>query len=265
MTAPTQTLPPTTPPGVPPAAAGVPPAGPGRPGRNKTLFLIIGGVVALAAIGLLLWLVLGGKDDPEDVVTLPSPSGTLSPSPVSTGPTAPATTAPPTAPPTTAPPTTPPPATGGVPLAGGAVVVTVPSDWNIVEQSDTAVHAISPSKDYGFARVAQGDAAADAGSVLSDFKETWFAEGYSNLAATEVETLQPFGSIVSLVRQQYRGTYAYQQGAVEVHGAIFVAVRQDGLNLVILVESTPFEALAANQPVWSPFVNGTMNGFGGTA
>jgi hypothetical protein len=219
-------------------------------------------VVGLAAVGLVLWLVLGGKDESKTSV-LPSPSGTLAPSPVSTGTVAPTTspTTSPTAPPTTEPP---PPPPGEAVTIGGHTQVPVPQGWQVLGSNEDAVEMADDKNDYFFARIEHGvDPSTDAAAAIGQVVNQLLAEGYSQVQTKDPQSFQPFGGLVSVARVEYTGIWSNQQGSFEVQGIIVLAIRQDGEALVQMVEGTPPIAFVDNEPLWQPVAVASMNSFAG--
>ncbi len=211
-------------------------------------------MLAVGLIGLLI-AVLFRSRGPGAVQTA-QPSGVLAPSPISTGP-APAPS--PTAQPQGA------PAGESIELAGGAVTVPVPEGWEAsATESGNGVNMFSSEGDYIFVNVFEADPSAEAAQIVVSSTEEVLTsgEGYSQVQMTEVEPLQPEASIVSAAIQAYAGVYTDDQGSADVEGRFFAFIRQDGIAMLLWIE-TPQGEFEAHESLWSPVASGAINSFAG--
>ena len=240
-----------TTPGAPPPAGGY-----FKSGKNKTIALIVGGVVAVGVIGGVAALLAGGGDSKDEVTTTaaapagsgvldPAPVGNTDPAPTEPGETtapAPETTAP--APETSAPAPEPEPDPQPAPagdsvVIGGNIAVPVLAGWEVFGSDESGV-AMGKGTDFIYAVTGTVKPSTDAGQLLSDQLKTMLpAEQYPDLKVSDVVAQQPGGSIVSLALLEYEATWTDGQGTVPVHGVMFSAVRQDGTALIILGEHSP--------------------------
>lgn len=277
---------------VPPPATQPGPAGPGGPayatppgatppvgggfksGKNKTIGLIVAGVVAVGALGGVVGLVAGGGD--EDT---PSPSaqpeagtGVLNPAPVgSADPVTPSEPDPTTeeseAP---APSPEPEPAPEPEPVSSGdavtllnGVLVAVPAGWEVQGTSETDVSMGDGNGNFVYAVVGQVKPSADAGSVLNNSLESVLPPDlYTQLEMSEISPVGPFGSVTSIVSMDYRAVWADPQAAIPLYGRVYAAVRQDGMAIIIAAEHSPPEDFEANLDALAEVLNPTINTFG---
>lgn len=255
---------------VPQAAPVVsPPAGGGfKSGKNKTIGLIVAGVVAVGALGGVVGLVAGGggEDPPAPSAQPEAGSGVLNPAPVgSADPVTPSEPDPTTeesgAP---APQPEPEPVSSGdaVTLANG-VQVAVPSGWEVQGSSETDVSMGDGSGNFVYAVVGQVEPSADAGSVLNSSLDSVLPPDlYTQLEMSEISPVSPFGSVTSIVTLDYRAVWADPQAAIPLYGRIYAAVRQDGVAVIVSAEHSPPEDFEANLEALAEVVTPTLNTFG---
>lgn len=259
--------------------AGAPPPAGGynKSGKNRTIALIVGGVVAVGVLGGLVGMLLGGGDDSkvETTASAPQGSGVLDPAPVdstdpaptdpSTGATEEPTPDPsPTEEPTPEPDTDPAPApSGDAVVLGGNVTVPVPTGWKVFGSDDTSI-AMGKDSDFVYAVVGTVEPSSDAGQVLINSLETVLpSEQYPDLETSDVQPQQPGGSIVSLALLEYEATWTDGQGSLPVHGAVFSAIRQDGTALIILGEHSPPKQFMDAWPTLKAVIDPVLLGFAG--
>jgi hypothetical protein len=271
-----------------PPPVGAPVATPGgnfKSGKNKTIALIVGGVVATGLLGGLAGVLLSGGDDKPDKPSASEPgsngSGILDPDPVgsappqpdpgttpSPSPTTPASEPPSPAPtePAPVPVPVPDPASGDVVTLGATgVQVPVPSGFQVVgDVLDDAVLLKDEQGNFVYSITGYAaDAATDAGEIINGQLERLLPpDRYSQVEFSEFGALEPFGSVVSLSVIEYRGLWSDPQGSVPVYGQIYAAVRQDSTVLIVNPENSSQETLNGSIDSWSQVVDGALNLFG---
>lgn len=263
--------------GAPPPAGGY-----FKSGKNKTIALIVGGVVAIGVIGGVAAMLAGGGDSKDEVTTTtsaPQGSGVLDPAPVENtdpAPTepgettepAPETTAP--APETTAPAPEPEPEPEPAPAGGDSVVIAgniavpVLAGWEVFGSDEGSV-SMGKGNDFIFATTGTVEPSTDAGQLLSEQLTSILPpESYTNLATSDVLPQQPGGSIVSVALIEYEATWTDGQGTVPIHGVMFAAVRQDGTAMIILGEHTPPKEFGdVYEQLLAPTLGGALNSMAG--
>lgn len=257
--------------GAPPAATApgtaVPPSGGGpfKSSKQKTIAMIVAGVVVVGGIGGLIGAMAGGGDDKQNVAGPgEGGSGILNPTPIeNTDPTpaeTPAEPAEPT-PAETSPPPPPPPAGDGVSL-GGVVTVPVPSGWSVLGQGDVDLLMGDDKGSWVYAVIGQQDPSTDAGSFLSQvLPEILPAENYSQLELSAVSPIQPFGSMVSAAVIDYRALWVDSQGSLPLYGQMYVGIRQDGATLIMTAEHSPPKEFQASAASWAQIIDGAYSAF----
>ncbi len=275
--APAGYYPPPPPGGYPP-----PPPPPGslhKSSKSKTIGIIVAGVVGVGVLGGLGAVVFGGGDDKDDVSTSeasgngsgilnPDPVGSATPQPTE-GPTDTPTTEPtvdptsePTADPTDEP--TAPPVSGDTTTIGSGVQVFVPDGWEIGGQGNDDVGLTNGDGSWAYALTGVDDPSVEASAVLSANLDSMLPpENYSQLNMSDVRPLPAFGSVVSIAVMDYESLWVDAQSSIPLHGQVYVAVRQDGVVLLISVEHTPPGDFTATIDDWGPVVDNTFALLGG--
>ncbi len=243
-----------------------PPAGgsPFNSGKQKTIAMIVAGVVVVGGIGGLIGAMAGGGDDKQDVAAPgEGGSGILNPTPISNTNPEPEETTEPTEPapqPTEAEPR-PPPAGDGVSL-GGVATLPLPSGWSVLGQSDTDALLTDDQNTWVYGVVGQQDPSTDAGALLSQvIPEVLPSENYSQLQLGEVSPIQPFGSMVSTAVVDYQALWVDSQGSMSLYGQMYVGIRQDGASLILTAEHTPPDEFEQSNSSWGPVVDGAFQAF----
>lgn len=277
-------VPPAAPPGVPPPPPTAPPVAPGPPmgpppgssglfksGKQKTIALIAGGVLAAGVLGGLVAVVAGGGDDESSTAGgTGQNAGILNPKPVGNveTPAPPAGEATPT--PTPTPETAPTEAPVPTPVQGssdglvvGTVTIALPSGWSLVGDvgSDNAL-VTDGAGTYVSILTGVVDPTTDAASLLGD-NVGFFVGGdnYSDVSVDPIQPIDPFGSVVSGAVTTYGAVWVDAQGVYPVRGAIWSAVRQDGTALLMSAETAKKE-WDASSGAWGPVVDETYSLFG---
>ena len=278
---PTQPMPSQPPPGYypPPPPGGYPPPPPPaslhRSGQGRTIGLIVAGVVGAGIFGGLGAVVFGGSDDGKDGDVTTSEvkgngSGILDPVPVGTATPQPVPTDAPTMEPTptpepTADPTTPPPVEGSTETIGAGVQVFVPDGWEVTGQGDVDIGLSDGDGSWAYVLTGVDEPSVEASAVLSANLGTMLpADNYSQLETSDVRPLEAFGSVVSIAVMDYEALWVDAQSSIPLHGQVYVAVRQDGVVLLIAVEHTPPDDFAATIDGWGQVVDNSFNLLGGS-
>lgn len=238
--------------------------GPFKSGKQKTIAMIVAGVVVVGGIGGLVGAMAGGGGD-DKALAAPGEggSGILNPTPVGNTNPAPEETTEPTEPtpqPTDAAPP-PPPAGDGVSL-GGVATIPLPSGWSVLGESDTDALLTDDQNTWVYAVVGQQDPSTDAGAFLSQVvPQILPSENYSQLQLGEVAPIQPFGSMVSAAVVDYQALWVDSQGSMSLYGQLYVAIRQDGSSLIMTAEHTPPEEFEQSYSSWGPVIDGAFQAF----
>lgn len=266
QTTPTPEPTPTPAPEAQPPGTARAPAGGGQfnSGKQKTIAMIVAGVVVVGGIGGLIGAMAGGGDDKQEVAAPgEGGSGILNPTPVGNTNPAPEETTEPTEPapqPTEAEPP-PPPAGDGVSL-GGVATLPLPSGWSVLGQSDTDALLTDDQNTWVYGVVGQQDPSTDAGALLSQvISQVLPSENYSQLQLGEVSPIQPFGSMVSAAVVDYQALWVDSQGSMSVYGQVYVGIRQDGASLILTAEHTPPEEFEQSYSSWGPVIDGAFQAF----
>jgi hypothetical protein len=268
--------PPPPPGGYPPPP---PPASLHRSGTGKTIAIIVAGVVGVGVLGGLGAVVFGGGDDKDDVSTAETEgngSGILDPEPVGTATPQPDPTDEPTAAPTDTPTTDPtpqpteepapaPPADGKTVTIGSGVQVFVPSGWEVTGNGNNDVGLSDGDGSWAYALTGVDDPSVEASAVLSANLDTMLPpDNYSQLQTSDVRPLEAFGSVVSVAVMDYEALWVDAQSSIPLHGQVYVAVRQDGVVLLISAEHTPPDDFAGSIDGWGQVVDNSFNLLGGS-
>jgi hypothetical protein len=153
----------------------------------------------------------------------------------------------------------------GVTMADGTQIY-VPAGWTVEFQNDTNMGMTDGNGSYAYAYTGTADPSTAAGDLLAgNIPNLLPADNYTQLQTTDIQPLQPFGSVVSFAGMGYRALWVDNQGSVSLEGRFYVAVRQDGLVLAMLLEALPVEAYEGAAPKLSEIMKNTFGRFGGLA
>lgn len=256
-----QTTPAPEPTPTPTPGTAQPPGGGGsfKSGKQKTIAMIVAGVVVVGGIGGLVGAMARGGGDAKNVAAPgEGGSGILNPTPISNTSPAPEQTTEPTPQPTDAPP---PPSGDGVSL-GGVATIPIPSGWSVLGQSDTDALLTDDQNTWVYGVVGQKDPSTDAGAFLSQvIPQVLPSENYSQLQLGEVSPIQPFGSMVSAAVVDYQALWVDSQGSMSLYGQMYVGIRQDGASLILTAEHTPPEEFEQSHSSWGPVIDGAFQAF----
>ncbi|WP_298520841.1 hypothetical protein [uncultured Nocardioides sp.] len=153
---------------------------------------------------------------------------------------------------------------GGTTIEATDVDIFVPNGWDIDFQDENRVFQSNGRNSFSFAFSFVGDPTLSSGDVITDnLTNILPAENYTQLRTSDVQTLQPFGSVVSLSGLEYEALWVDNQGSISIHGQIYVAVRQDGTVLGIEVEHAPAEEFTDAFDEMVPILDNSYARFGG--
>jgi hypothetical protein len=168
---------------------------------------------------------------------------------------------------TGAPPTednSPTPSGAGATIEATDVDIFVPPGWTVDFTDENRVFQSDGDGSFSFAFSYADVASAAAGDVITQNMENLLPpENYTQLETSDVTALEPFGSVVSLAGIEYQALWVDNQGAVSIHGQIYVGVRQDGTVLGILVEHVPGEDFESVFEELTPILDNSFGRFGG--
>ncbi|MDQ4053305.1 MAG: hypothetical protein M3237_11490 [Actinomycetota bacterium] len=254
-----------------------PPGSLHRSSKGRTIGIIVAGVVGVGVLGGLGAVIFGGGDAKDDDVTTSEAkgngSGILDPEPVGTATPEPDPTVEPTDTPTTDPTPTPeptsepttPPVEGDTETIGAGVQVFVPSGWEVTGRGNDDVGLSDGDGSWAYALTGVDDPSVEASAVLSANLDTMLpADNYSQLETGDVRPLEAFGSVVSVAVMDYEALWVDAQASIPLHGQVYVAVRQDGVVLLIAVEHTPPGDFTASIGDWGQVVDNSFNLLGGS-
>ena len=164
------------------------------------------------------------------------------------------------------------PTEGGSTCEGGCgetieatdVDIYVPPGWTVDFTDENRVFQSDGAGSFSFAFSYADDPATAAGDVLTQNLENLLPpENYTQRQTSDVVALEPFGSVVSLAGIEYEALWVDNQGAMTIHGQIYVGVRQDGTVLGILIEHIPAEDFESAFQEMTPILDNSFNRFGG--
>jgi hypothetical protein len=159
--------------------------------------------------------------------------------------------------------TTSPDGTGAVIEATG-VQIYVPPSWHVDFTDENRVFQSDGNGSFSFAFSYADDPATAAGDVITQNLENLLpAENYTQLQTSDVQPLDPFGSVVSLAGIEYEALWVDNQGSVSIHGQIYVGVRQDGTVLGILIEHVPADEFESVFTDLTPILDNSFSRFAG--
>jgi hypothetical protein len=162
------------------------------------------------------------------------------------------------------------PSDGGTTGGTGAVIedtgvqVFVPPGWEVYNSNSSQVYLQDGNGNFAFAFSYADDPATAAGDVLTQNLDNILpADLYTQRQTSDVQALDPFGSVVSLAGIEYEALWVDNQGSVSIHGQIYVGVRQDGTVLGIEIEHAPAEDFEDSFEDLTPILDETFGRFGG--
>lgn len=152
----------------------------------------------------------------------------------------------------------------GATITATGVDIYVPPNWTVDFTDENRVFQSDGNGSFSFAFSFADDPATAAGDIITQNLENLLPpENYTQLQTSDVMALDPFGSVVSLAGIEYEALWVDNQGAVSIHGQIYVGVRQDGTVLGILIEHVPAEDFESVFEDLTPILDNSFNRFGG--
>jgi hypothetical protein len=119
----------------------------------------------------------------------------------------------------------------------------VPTDWSVYQAMDTRIWVMNGKGSFAFAAGGTlGSATQTAGEIIRQNLEGLLPpDTYTQLRASGPRDWgsQQYGDVVSRSSLDYQALWTDPQGAVEIYGQIYAAVRNDGAVLVVLIEHVP--------------------------
>lgn len=131
---------------------------------------------------------------------------------------------------------------GGATIEATGVDVYIPPGWSVYNQNENQVYFSNGDGSYAFAFSGVEDPSTSAGDIITSALDDLLPpELYTQRRTSDVQTLTPFGSVVSIAAIEYEALWVDDQGSATIHGQIYVGVRQDGTVLGIEIEHVPAE------------------------
>ena len=153
---------------------------------------------------------------------------------------------------------------GKATIEATGVDVFVPEGWHVDFTDETRVFQSDDQNNFSFAFSYVDEPSVAAGDVITQNIESLLpGENYTQLQTSDVVTLDPFGSVVSLAGIEYEALWVDNQGSISVHGQIYVGIRQDGTVLGILLEHAPSEEFEAAFEDMVPILDNSYGRFAG--
>jgi len=144
------------------------------------------------------------------------------------------------------------------------VDVYVPPGWTVYNQNEQQVYLTNGDGSYAFAFSGFEDPSATAGDIIAANLDSILpADLYSQRRTSDIQTLTPFGSVVSIAAIEYEALWVDNQGSISIHGQIYVGVRQDGTVLGIEIERVPAEEFPDAVEEMYPILDNTFGRFAG--
>lgn len=152
----------------------------------------------------------------------------------------------------------------GVTIEDTDVAIYVPPGWEVYNQNENQVYLQDGNGNFAFAFSYADDPATAAGDVITQNLDNILPPDlYTQRQTSDVQALDPFGSVVSLAGIEYEALWVDNQGSVSIHGQIYVGVRQDGTVLGIEIEHAPAEDFESNFENLTPILDASFGRFGG--
>ena len=153
---------------------------------------------------------------------------------------------------------------GKVTIEATGVDVYVPPGWSVDNQSENQVYFSNGDGSYAFAFSGVEDPSTTAGDVITSALDSLLPpDVYTQRRTSDVQTLTPFGSVVSIAAIEYEALWVDNQGSAPIHGQVYVGVRQDGTVLGIEIEHLPAEEFADSVAEMYPILDNSFGRFAG--
>lgn len=160
--------------------------------------------------------------------------------------------------------------TGGPSRSGTATIeatgvdVYVPPGWTVDHQNEHQVYLSNGNGSYAFAFSGVESPSTTAGDVITSALDDLLPpDTYTQRVTSDVQTLNPFGSVVSIAGIEYEALWVDNQGSITIHGQLYVGVRRDGTILGIEVEHVPAEEFPDAVEEMYPILDNTYGRFAG--
>jgi hypothetical protein len=154
---------------------------------------------------------------------------------------------------------------GSVVTLPGDVPVFVPTGWEVTGRGDNSANLADGEGSFAFALTGRANPGSSAtGLLAANLPVLLPPESYTQQLLVDYGEIAPFGTIVSAAYAEYDAMVADNQGAVPMHGQIYVGLRQDDVALLLLVEHTPSQEWdSVGFPAIKELVNTSYGLFGG--
>ncbi|HET6937425.1 MAG TPA: hypothetical protein VFI19_02420 [Nocardioides sp.] len=161
---------------------------------------------------------------------------------------------------------TPAPTRGGdtATIEATGVDVYIPPGWTVSDQNANQVYFTNGDGSYAFAFSGIENPSTTAGDLITSALDDLLPpDVYTQRRTSDVKTLSPFGSVVSIAGIEYEALWVDNQGSITIHGQIYVGVRQDGTVLGIEIEHVPAEEFPDAVEEMYPILDNTYGRFAG--
>ena len=129
---------------------------------------------------------------------------------------------------------------GSVVTLQDGVAVFVPPGWEVSGQRETNVSLANGQGSFAYALTGRANPGSSASGLLAANLPEWLPpETYTQQVLVDYGELDPFGTVVSAAYAEYDAVLADNQGALPIHGQLYVGLRDDDVALLVLVEHTP--------------------------
>jgi hypothetical protein len=160
--------------------------------------------------------------------------------------------------------TTAPDGSSAATIEATGVQVFIPSGWSVYHQSENQVYFSNGAGSYAFAFSGVEDPSTTAGDIINSALDDLLPpDVYTQRVTSDVQTLTPFGSVVSIAGIEYEALWVDNQGSISIHGQLYVGVRQDGTVLGIEIEHVPAEEFPDAVNEMYPILDNTYGRFAG--
>jgi hypothetical protein len=223
--------------------------------RTRVIAMIVAATVAVGALGGLAGVLFDPEPVAKNHVRQPARLGSLA-GPGSAAPQA-LRVAPPFA-------TWLPVTDGTATIEATGVDVFVPSGWTIDHQTANQVYLSNGDGSFAFAFSGTENPSTTAGDLIASALDDLLPpDVYTQRVTSDVQTLSPFGSVVSMAGLEYEALWVDNQGSISIHGQLYVGVRQDGTILGIEIEHVPAEEFPGAVEEMYPILDNSYGRFAG--
>jgi hypothetical protein len=153
---------------------------------------------------------------------------------------------------------------GTATIEATGIDVYIPPGWTVYHQNENQVYFTNGDGSYAFAFSGVEDPSTTAGDLITSALDDLLPpDVYTQRSTSDVQTLTPFGSVVSIAGIEYEALWVDNQGSISIHGQIYVGVRQDGTVLGIEIEHVPAEEFPDAVEEMYPILDNTYGRFAG--